>query len=57
MNEHLYRGETHVFDADGRILLFDVLGGGFFEIDRVTRDALEVCGERSPEDVVQDTWK
>ena len=52
MQQNLFKSECHIFEVDGRRVLFDVLRGGFFEIDDVTHDVLDACDGQGLEEIV-----
>lgn len=54
MKDRLFRSEAHVFDAEGKQVLFDVLGGRFFEVDSLTREVAEASGLQSVEAIVRE---
>ena len=47
----VFKCESHVFEMNQRHVLFDVLRGGFFEIDDVTRDVLAVGSGHTSEEI------
>ncbi|GEM_PF-5726236 len=52
MQQNLFKSECHIFEADGRRVLFNVLRGDFFEIDDVAHEALDACDGQGLEEIV-----
>ena len=48
----LFKKESHIFEADGRRILFDVQDIRAFYLDAIDQDVLELCDGRSGEEVI-----